>query len=501
MGVPATTVTARESLWLGAEDAEAPPGGPVPDGVFDVAVLGGGIAGITTALLARRDGARVVVVEAGRVAGGVTGANTAKVTALQSTVLSSIRASHGDEAATVYGQASLAAVEQVAALAGQEGIDCDLARRAAFTYAAEESELEAVSAEHAAAHSAGLPTALTEDIDLPYPVAGAVRLDDQLEFHPVRYVRGLAGAVAGDGSVVAEGIRALSVEAGSPCRVRTTAGTISARQVVVATHYPLLDRGLFFARLEPERSYAIAARVRGELPQGLSISAGSTTRSLRSYGDLLIVGGEGHQTGAREATTERFARLETFARRHWDVEAITHRWSAQDPASYDQLPVVGRYLPRSSRLFVASGFMKWGLSGGTMAAMVLRDLLGGRTHPWASTFDPNRLSLRSAPQLARMNAQVGAEFVGDRLRRPDTASVSGVPRGEARVVRDGRGRKGVFRDEEGGLHAVSLRCTHMGCLVRFNAAERSWDCPCHGSRFDVDGAVLEGPATKPLEPR
>jgi len=502
MSPPATTVTARESLWLDAGDGAVGPGGPVPDAVFDVAVLGGGIAGITTALLARRDGARVVVVEAGRVAGGVTGANTAKVTALQSTVLSTIRAGHGDEAATVYAQASLAAVEQVVALAGEEGIDCDLARRPAFTYAAEASELEAVSAEHAAARSAGLATVLTEDVDLPYPVAGAVRLDDQVEFHPVRYVRGLAGAVGGDGSLVVEGVRALGVEDGSPCRVRTTAGTISARQVVVATHYPLLDRGLFFARLEPERSYAIAARVRGEPPQGLSISAGSTTRSLRSHGDLLIVGGEGHQTGAHEATAERFARLETFARRHWDVEAITHRWSAQDPTAYDGLPVVGPYLPRSSRLFVASGFMKWGLTGGTMAAMVLRDLLGGRGHPWASTFSPNRLSPRSAPKLAQMNAQVAAEFVGDRLRRPDTTPVSDVPAGEARVVRDGRrGKKGVFRDEEGTLHAVSLRCTHMGCLVRFNAAERSWDCPCHGSRFDVDGAVLEGPAVKPLERR
>ncbi|HEV2768822.1 MAG TPA: FAD-dependent oxidoreductase [Solirubrobacteraceae bacterium] len=496
-----STVTAGESLWLGSEDPESRPGEPVPDAVFDVAVLGGGIAGITTALLARRDGARVAVIEAGRVAGGVTGANTAKVTALQSTVLSTIRAQHGDEATTVYAQASLAGVEQVAALAGEEGIDCDLARRPAFTYAAEESELPAVSAEHDAARKAGLPTVLTDDVDLPYPVAGAVRLDDQLEFHPVRYVRGLAAAVGGDGSVVAEGTRALAVESGSPCRVRTTGGTVRARQVVVATHYPLLDRGLFFARLEPERSYAIAARVRGALPQGLSISAGSTTRSLRSYGDLLIVGGEGHQTGAREATQERFARLEEFAHRHWDVEAITHRWSAQDPASYDQLPVVGAYVPRSSRLFVASGFMKWGLSGGTMAAMVLRDLLGGRGHPWAPTFSPSRLSPRSAPKLARMNAQVGAEFVGDRLRRPDTAEVSGVPPGEARVVRDGRGRKGVFRDEEGALHGVSLRCTHMGCLVRFNAAERSWDCPCHGSRFDVDGAVLEGPAVKPLERR
>ena len=494
------TTTADHSLWL---DAPAPASYRTRrrELEVDVAVLGGGITGITTALLLKRGGARVAVVEAARVGSGVTGANTAKVTALQSTVLTAIRRRHGQDAAGVYAEASRAGVEQVAALAAEEGIECDLARRPAFTYAAEEGELSAVQAEHDAARAAGLPTELVDDVDLPYPVAGAVRLSGQLEFHPVRYVRGLAAAVPGDGSAILEGTRALSVEDGSPCRVRTTGATVVARQVVVATHYPLLDRGLFFARLEPQRSYCVAARIRGAPPQGMSISAGSTTRSVRSYGDLLIVGGEGHQTGASQATPERFAALEEFARRHWDVEAVTHRWSAQDPVPYDELPVVGPYTPRSSRLFVASGFMKWGLSGGTMAALLLRDLVGGRDHPWAATFNPSRVSLRSAPKLAQLNAKVGVDFVGDRIKPAQAGDAEAVPPGEARVVRDGLGKKGVFRDEQGGVHAVSLRCTHLGCLLRFNSAERSWDCPCHGSRFDVDGAVLEGPAVEPLEPR
>jgi glycine/D-amino acid oxidase-like deaminating enzyme/nitrite reductase/ring-hydroxylating ferredoxin subunit len=494
------TVSAEQSLWL---EPEAPARYPdlSRDLDVDVAVVGGGIAGLTTALLLKRGGARVAVLEAARVGEGVTGCNTAKVTALQSTVYSSIRSRHGEEGAAAYGEASLAAVEQVARIAEEEAIDCDLARRPAFTYAADKGELESVEREAEAASRAGLDATLTDAIDLPYPVAGAVRLDDQLEFHPVRYARGLAAAVEGGGSHVLERSRVLSVSEGRPCRVRTSGGTVTAGQVGIATHYPLLDRGIFFARLEPERSYCVAVRVRGPLPQGMSISAGATTRSIRSYGDLLVVGGEGHAAGASKGTPERFRRLEEFARRHWPVEAVTNRWSAQDPTSYDHLPVIGPYTPASSAVYVASGYMKWGLTSGTFAAMILVDLMDGRDNRWAERFSPNRVSLRSAPSLAQINAKVGFDFVYDRVRPAETGSTDGIPRGEARVVRYGLGKTGVYRDEDGALHAVSLRCTHLGCLLRFNSAERSWDCPCHGSRFGVDGEVLEGPAVNPLERR
>jgi glycine/D-amino acid oxidase-like deaminating enzyme/nitrite reductase/ring-hydroxylating ferredoxin subunit len=498
--LPAQTTSGDESLWL--EDEPQAPRPPLNgDITVDVAVIGGGIAGVTTALLLKREGARVALVEAQRVGGGVTGCNTAKVSALQSTVYSTIRRRHGEEAATAYADASSAGVERIAALATEEQIECDLGRRPAFTYAADDSELRSVENEADAARAAGLPVEWATDVDLPFGVAGAVRLDDQLEFHPVRYVRGLADAVDGDGSVVLEGTRVLAVRDGTPCCVLTRGGTITADRVVVATHYPLLDRGLFFARLEPQRSYCIAARVRGDVPQGMSISAGSTTRSIRSYGDLLIVGGEGHTTGATDATPERYQRLEQFARRHWNIEEVTHHWSAQDPTPYDHLPMIGRYFPGSSRLYVATGFMKWGLSGGTMAALLLADLMAGRDNSWAPHFAPDRISLRSAPKLVEMNTKVAIHFVGDRATPAQASDAAAVPAGQARVVRDGVGKIGVYRDDNGALHAVSLRCTHLGCLLRFNSAERSWDCPCHGSRFDVDGEVLEGPATAPLARR
>jgi nitrite reductase/ring-hydroxylating ferredoxin subunit len=233
----------------------------------------------------------------------------------------------------------------------------------------------------------------------------------------------------------------------------------------------------------------------------MAISAGSPTRSIRSYGDMLVVGGEGHPTGSGDAAPARFLRLEEFARAHWDVEEVTHRWSAQDPTHYDHLPVIGPYRPGSAHLWVSAAFMKWGFTTATFAAMILADRIAGRPNDWADTFSPTRLSARSLPAVAQLGVKFTTTLVGDRLKPPASRGADDLGRGTAMVARDGLGRKGVYRDEDGVLHAVSLRCTHLGCLLRFNAAERSWDCPCHGSRFDVDGAVLEGPAQQPLERR
>lgn len=494
-----TTTTAAGSLWLDRPEGRRYPA-PGREQSFDVAVAGGGIAGLITALLLAREGLSVAVLEANRIGHGVTGATTAKVSALQQTVCSQVRRHHGDEIAGVYARASLAGVERIAALVDELAIDCDLERREAMTYAAEAGEVEAVHAEAEAVGLGGLNVKLSDDADLPFRVHAAALLPNQVQLQPLKLCEGLAAAIDSQpGSAVFEDARVLSVSTGSPCRVETPNGAVTADRVVVATHYPVLDRGLYFARLEAQRSYCVAARAPGLEPLAMAISAGSPTRSIRAHGDHLIVGGEGHAAGSREATPSRFAALEEFAARHWEVEALTHRWSAQDPIPYDHLPMIGPYIPREDRLFVTTGYMKWGLSTAAFGAELLRDRLTGRDNDWTSVFDPNRLSLRSAPGVAKLGAKFTVDMVADRLRPGEVASAAEVGTDEGRVVRDGHRLRGVYRDPDGAAHEVSLRCTHLGCLLRFNAAERSWDCPCHGSRFDVDGAVLEGPATKPLE--
>ena len=463
-----TTTTERHSLWL------AEPGARYPrlegEVTADVAVVGAGITGLTTALLCKQAGLRVAVVEADRVGHGASGNNTAKVSALQATVYSELAERHGVDTAREYAEASVAGVETLAGIVEREGIDCDPRRRPAITYAVDGSERTRVAAEFDAASRAGLPVVHEDAADLPFPVYGSVRLAGQLSVHPVRYLRGLAAAVDGAGSRVLEQSRVRRVRFG----VHTDGGTVRAEHVVIATQAPLLDRGGYFARLEAMRSYCVAARLRsGDLPDAMAISAGDPVWSVASAGDLLIVGGQGHPTGERGVDAGRYAALEAFAREHWDVDTITHRWSAQDLYAYDGLPMIGRYLPGSGNLYVATGYRKWGLATATSAAVLLTDLVTGRPNSWERLFTPLRVSPRAVPHLARLNATVAKDFVGDRLRPGEVSDAESVPRGEGRVLRDGLDRTGVYRDEGGALHAVSVRCTHLGCLLRFNGAESS----------------------------
>ena len=345
-----------------------------------------------------------------------------------------------------------------------------------------------------------------EDTPLPYPVAGAVRLDNQAEFHPRRFLLGLAERIPGDGSFVFEHTRALGLDEGSPCTVETDRGPLLADRVVVASHFPFLDRSLAFARMHPERSYALGLRIRGEAPAGMFISADGPTRSIRSHplegGELLIVGGEGHKVGQGGDTRERYERLEAFAREHFDVSSVDYRWSSQDNMTADGVPYVGALTPVSKKVLYATGFAKWGLTNGAAAALMLADRLLGRENPWAKTFDANRLKpLAQVKDLVSENVNVAMRFFGDRIRTPELRGLDELAAGEGAIVGHGGKKLAAYRHEDGRVSAVSPVCTHLWCQVNWNAAERSWDCPCHGSRFDTEGRVLQGPAVEGLEPR
>ena len=468
----------------------------------DVAVIGGGIVGITTALLLKEAGARVVLLEAGRLAGGVTARTTAKVSSQHGMIYARLRSQLGPDGARAYGQANEAALEWIANRVEHHGIDCDFRRKSSFTYVSEASERSDAEEEAEAAAEAGLPASFVEDTPLPYSVAAAVRFDDQAEFHVRKYLLALAEQLAGDGCQVYEHSKAVEVDTDENCLVKTPGGVVKADRVILATHYPFLDRSLAFARLTPERSYAILCRIAGEVPEGMHISAGTPTRSIRAVPvdgeELLLVGGEGHKTGQGGDTEARYRALEDFARAHWDVRSVEWSWSAQDNRTPDGVPFVGPIMPRMDRVLMATGFAKWGMTGGTAAAMVLRDLALGRESPWAGLFNPNRKE-QFAPSLLRENADVALHFVGDRVTKRGTRAIEDLERGEGDIVRHDGEKVAGYRDEEGRLVAVSPYCSHLGCQVAWNRAERSWDCPCHGSRFGPDGSVLHGPAVHRLE--
>jgi glycine/D-amino acid oxidase-like deaminating enzyme/nitrite reductase/ring-hydroxylating ferredoxin subunit len=489
------------SLWV--ESALAPLRSRLEGDLdVDLAVIGGGITGVTAALLARRTGATVALLEAGRIGGGVTGYTTAKVSSLHGLSYARLTSRFGEEGARAYGEANEAGLERIARFVSELEIDCDFERRPNYTYGVSPSDRSDVEDEVAAASKLGLPASFVESVDLPFAISGAVRFVNQAQFHPRRYVLALADQIAEPGSHVFENTRVHSVDDGHPCVLRTDAGVVKADQVIVATHMPILDRGLYFARVHPERSYVLAARVRGKLPEAMYLSTEKPAHSIRAHpvgdGQVLLVGGESHKTGQSD-TSERYRVLAGWAREHFDVERFEYRWATQDNMPADGMPFIGRLWPFSNRLYTATGFRKWGLALGTAAAMMLTDAVGGRDNQWAEVFDPMRLKLRaSAGELVKENADVAVRFFGDRLKR---SSADGLAPGEGRIVRDGLGQAAVYRDDEGCLHELSARCTHLGCIVAWNSAERTWDCPCHGSRFDHRGAVVQGPAVEPLKPK
>ncbi len=493
------------SLWVDTSPQTSYP--PLSgDVTADVAVIGAGITGLSTALLLKRAGARVAVVEAGRVASGATGYTTAKVTSLHGLVYAHFMKQVGEERARQYADANQAAIGQVAAFVEEYEIDCDLRRAAAYTYTEDPARVGDIEAEVEASQRLGLPASYTETTDLPYPIRGAVCFDHQAHFQPRKYCLALAGLIPGNGSHVFEVTRVTGVEEGSPCEVTTGHGTIRAQHVVLATQIPFMDRGGFFAKTSPSRSYALGLRVEGTAPEGMYLSAETPTRSIRPHpigGEiLLIIGGEGHKVGQDEDTRRRYAALEEWGSERFDVRSIDYRWSAQDYIPVDNLPYIGRLTSGSERIFVATGFKKWGMTTGTFAGTIISDTILGRTNPWSSLFDATRVDLaHSAKQLVTQNTNVAKRFLGDRFGIPKASDLTALAPGEGRVVEIDGERIAAYRDEAGYVHAVSPICGHLGCVVSWNTAERTWDCPCHGSRYDFDGHALQGPTVRDLEPK
>ena len=473
----------------------------------DVVVVGGGITGLTTAVLLRRAGAHVVLLEARQVGAGTSGGTTGKASLLQGSVLQGIRRRHGDDVLREYAahhEAAQAWIRQQT-----EGEPSVATPRPAWTYATSAAGRVTVEREAEAMTAAGVPVQWAEQTELPYPVTGAIRLDDQLQLHPTRYLQRLVDELCspplpGEGEAsVHEGVRVTAVGDQRPCVVRGWSGdvavTVEADQVVVATLLPFLDRSLAFARAEPSRSYCLTARLAGPAPTGMYLGVDSPTRSLRTAQDPheLLVGGNSHPVGRGGPTTPRLTDLREWTEKHFDVEQVVGTWSAQDYITADRLPYVGPVTPGSDRVFIATGFAKWGMTGGTAAALQLAQHLYGEAttwpwHPWRADLPVQALG------SARINAAVGSQLVQGWGRTVVRRPRLGRPAEGCGLVRAAAGGPKAVSTVDGSTRTVSGVCTHLGGIVRWNDAERSWDCPLHGSRFDSDGEVLEAPAVKPL---
>jgi glycine/D-amino acid oxidase-like deaminating enzyme/nitrite reductase/ring-hydroxylating ferredoxin subunit len=474
----------------------------------DVAIVGGGITGITAAILLKEAGKTVALVDSKRIVHGASGYTTAKVTAGHGASYSKIRRAFGEEGIRTYARANQAALDWIAQLVDANRIDCDFERRPNYVYAESEDEVSQLRQEAEVERQAGLATRLVDETPLPFSVLAALRLENQAQFHPRKYLLALAATIPGDGSHVFEQSRVHKVRDGEACEVVTDRGVVRATDVILATHLPILDSGLFFTKAYPHRSYAVAAPIGSAPdPEGMYINTGTPTRSIRTLRDgdkvLIQVGGNGHKTGDEDDTPARYDQLEEFLHEHWPgAGAVEHRWSTQDYMAHDSVPYVGRLRRRSKHLFAATGYSKWGMTNGTVAALILSDAILGRTNPWAKVYDSKRLVRRSGlTGFLKENAAAGVHFFVDRLPRADRSTVEDLDPGEGAMIRV-RGRKtAVYRDADRRLHGLSPVCQHLYCIVDWNPAERTWDCPCHGSRYAGDGTVIQGPTTKDLKRR
>lgn len=390
----------------------------------------------------------------------------------------------------------------MAHLVSRYGIDCDFEPRAAYTYARNEEHLGAIEREVEVARRLGLPASFTRDAGLPFPVAGAIRFDNQAQFHPCKYLAGLASTIPGDGCYVFENSRAVNWE---PTRVGTPGGTVTARRVIMATHLPLGQLGLFYTKNHPHMHPVIAVRVDPALaPEGMSISADEPRHSVRTHrsdsGDMyLIVTGPSFKHDHLDEEREGFAEIERFTAEHFGARATDYRWTNEDYAPMDGAPFIGWSSSSEGGYLVATGFNAWGITNGTVAGVILAALAAGREHEWASLFDAIRVKpVAGAKEFAKGNLEVAKDLIGGYLASKPY-SLDELAPGTAAILKIGGENVAAYRDEQGQLHAVSAACTHMGCILGWNENDRSWDCPCHGSRFEVTGEVIHGPAYKPLE--
>ena len=488
----------EQGFWALPTDMAEPAYAPLrADLDTDVVIVGGGITGLTTALLLANDRRRITLLEARYLGAGTTGATSAHVTAVPDAGYRAVLRTAGAEGGAEFVARCNAALELMQQLVDVERIDCNWARVTAYQFCEREAELEVLRAEQQAAERLGQHSALVRDVPLPWPTAGALEFAQQALFHPLKYLAGLRRIAAERGVAIYEhsAVRGWDEHRGN-VSVETTHATVHAGALVLATHTPL-GISPVQAELTPMQSYIVAVRAAQPLPPALFWDVADPYHYLRPVGadgHFVLVGGADHKTGRH--VPNRYAELATYAYERIPGAAVDRWWSAQYFAPADGLPYIGR-APRAARVYLATGFDGVGLVQGTMAATELAALIRGEGRddaPWRAT----RLNVAAAPRLVAEGIDTAACWVGDRLGPTDGGTLEAVPSGEGRIVRVDGHRRAAFRDDEGRVHVFSPVCPHLGCLVRWNGSAQTWDCPCHGSRFAATGEVLEGPAMSGL---
>lgn len=469
---------------------------------FDVAIIGGGIAGLSTAYFLRNSGLKVTVIEAREICHDVTGHTTAKVTSQHNLIYDYLISNFGRGKAKLYGQAQEQAIAKIAEIIEQHQIDCDFVRDQNITYTVKDPEVETLHKEVLAAKELGLPASFSKTTELPFEVKAAVIFENQARFHPLKYLYSLLKIILNSGVKIFEQTRVTNFTEGSPLSIETNNGPITAMNAVIATNSPFTNKGQYYAKMSPSRSYVLCARLKNRAPKGMYITANTdeyTFRPIDGEEKLYLIGGGPHKAGQADDVSKIYANLEKYAKETFDIEEITYRWSTQDNFTNDKIPFIGRLTPDNQNIYVATGFGGWGMTNATVAGMIISDLIQEKENSWHPVFDSLRKDpLKKAPYFIKQNTNVAKHLFSGFLSKKEK-DINDIKPCQGAVINYKEHKTAASKDEKGEPKILNPHCTHMNCIVNWNNAERTWDCPCHGSRFYSDGEVYHGPANKKLE--
>lgn len=470
----------------------------------DVAIVGAGITGVTTAYLLVKAGVKVALIDADPILKGTTSHTTAKITAQHDVIYDELIQHIGLEKAKLYYEANTEAIHFIRNTIKENKIDCDFSDETAYIYTNSDQNLNKLHKEMGAYKKIGIDGEFLDTIPLGFSVKGALSMQNQAQFHPLKYLTQLVQYIIENGGQIYENTTAIDIKHGDNQHIITRDGhNISCQKVIACSHFPFHDgAGLYFSRMYAERSYILAVKPEKEFPGGMYLSAGKPKRSLRytEYNGekLVLVSGESHKTGQGQNEMEHYRQLEAFAHKTVGIKEIVYRWSAQDLKTLDKIPYIGAFTANQPNYLIATGFKKWGMTSSTVAATILRDNVLDKENKYNDVFTPSRFYMDpSLKHFISQNADVAKHLLKGKFeivqRNPEDLKTD-----EGDVVSVNGKRAGAYKDKDGELHIVDTTCTHMGCEVEWNNGERTWDCPCHGSRFSYDGSVVEGPAKKPL---
>lgn len=476
-----------KSIW--SETTEITERGSLPsNSSTEVAVIGAGMAGILTAYFLKCQGRKVMVLEADRIAGGQTKNTTAKITSQHGLIYSKLISKYGIENARLYAKANQEAIRKYQSIIEENHIDCDFERLSSFLYSTQDRE--SLMQEAQAAVKLGLPASFRENISLPFQTAGAVCFEHQAQFHPLKFIKALAQDITVYENTMVHAVKEHTIY--------TNRGTVTAQYIVFATHYPFpIVPGFYFIRQHQERSYVVAYSGTKHL-DGMYYSIDDQGLSLRNYKDLLFIGGGAHRTGKHESGGS-YTFIREQAEKYFPGGRETACWSAQDCKTHDELPFIGRYSSFRPYWYVATGFKKWGMTLSMISAMMISDEICGVENPYRKLFSPQRWHPLVAAKDFMIDLGTSVRGLLAAYHIWSCGKESDLKPGQGGIVRKGLRRYGGYRDEAGTVHRISIRCPHMGCELLWNPDERSWDCPCHGSRFDYDGNLIDNPAQKRKE--